>query len=81
MTIVEIQVHPDDAPDTARKLLAAAGDHRDVTTGGLSAFYVPEELAAAAGFGAQEETPTQTPAAGAKRGNQGKGEQDKSDQG
>lgn len=69
--IVEIVVVPADAPQTARKLLEAAGDNpRAVRTGGLGAFYVPEDVATAAGLGAVEQA-TDTPAqqVAAKRGN------------
>lgn len=67
---VEVLVAPEDAPATARKLLAAAGDRfravRVITNG----FQVPASIAEAAGLGAVEqalEVP-EKPAA-AKRGN------------
>lgn len=68
--VVEVIVAPEDAPETARKLLEAAGDNfravRVITNG----FQVPASIAEAAGLGAVEqavEAPEKQ--AAAKRGN------------
>lgn len=76
MSTVEIVVAPEDAPETARKLLEAAGeDFRAIRTGGLGAFFVPQEIAEAAGLGAIEQAVEDTVKTGtAKRGNKAGGD-------
>lgn len=73
MSEVEIAVHPVDAPETARALLAAAeeaGLHPRVVKTVAEGFLVPEEVAQAAGLGAVTEQVNDTPEKPtAKRGN------------
>lgn len=49
--MIEIIVHPADAPETARKLLAAAGDNVRAVRTFTGGFLVPAEIAEAAGLG------------------------------
>lgn len=79
--LVEIIVSPTERVETARRLLTAAEtagvDARSVRTGGLGSFFVPAEVAAAAGLG---DSPAETEADAAeeavsrsKRTNRGTG--------
>lgn len=61
MSIVQITVHPEQQPEVARKLLAAADDVRAVRTT-MTGFLVPEAVAAAAGLGVTLPEPAPAPA-------------------